>query len=59
MWLVYAWVNPTALKIHKTLIVYSFHDVDKMVKKLAEFSKICDKKNISFKYNVVEQERDE
>ena len=56
MWLVYSWVNPTDMDANNTLIVYGFHDAEKMVKKLAEFCRICEEKNIKFKYNVVEQE---
>lgn len=58
MWLVYSWINATELAIHNVLIVYAFHDAEKMVKKLAEFEKICTAKNIKLKYNVIEQKDD-
>jgi hypothetical protein len=58
MWLVYAWINNSDYPSNNTLIVYGFHDADKMVKKLTEFTKICAEKNIKFKYNVVEQKED-
>lgn len=56
MWLVYSWINNSDHSSNNALIVYGFHDADKMVKKLAEFEKICAMKDIKFKYNVVEQE---
>jgi len=59
MWLVYAWVNPTDLDANKTLIVYAFHDIDKMIKNLSKFKAICEEKNIQFKYNIIEQEENE
>ena len=55
MWLVYAWVNATDHASNNSLIVYGFHDAEKMVKKLSEFESTCSRKNIKFKYNVVEQ----
>ena len=56
MWLVYSWVNTTDVNAHNTLIVYGFHDIEKMTNKLIEFKKICSEKNIKFKYNIIEQE---
>ena len=58
MWLVYSWVNATDVPANNTLIVYGFYDAEKMVKKLAEFEKICNMKDIHFKYNVIEQTDD-
>ena len=55
MYYVYAWINPTDIKSNNTLVVYGFSDVEKMVEKLSYFKDICDQKNISFKYNIVEQ----
>ena len=56
MWLVYAWVNATDHAANNSLIIYGFCDAEKMVKKIAEFESLCSRKNIKFKYNVVEQE---
>lgn len=55
MWLVYAWINSSDVATNNSLIVYGFHDGEKMIKKLDEFTELCKLKNISFKYNVVEQ----
>ena len=56
MWLVYAWINATDLATNNSLVVYGFHDGEKMIKKLAEFTKLCEINGVTFKYNVVEQE---